>query len=54
MQERCPVCGKRIDPNDAVERTEYQGKTYPFCCSACKDEFQRHPEHYAAEGTKKR
>ena len=25
----------------------YQGKTYPVCCSGCRDEFNDNPEKYA-------
>ncbi len=25
----------------------YQGKSYPVCCSGCRDEFNENPEKYA-------
>ncbi len=24
----------------------YQGKSYPICCSGCRDEFNEDPEKY--------
>ena len=34
-----PVCGMRIDRDDAVARAEHQGKPYYFCSRACHDAF---------------
>ena len=42
-----PVCGMEIDPNKAVMKEEYQGKTYHFCSSACHDKFKAAPQEYA-------
>jgi len=27
----------------------YQGKTFPVCCSGCRDEFNENPEKYASK-----
>ena len=41
--EKCPVCG--MDANAAIN-TVYQGKTYNFCCTACKQKFEQNPRQY--------
>ena len=41
-----PVCGMQVDPQKAAGRSDYQGKTYYFCCSACKPMFDKNPEKY--------
>jgi P-type Cu+ transporter len=43
-----PVCGMRIDADDAVATAEYEGKTYYFCSRACHDAFVADPASYAA------
>jgi YHS domain-containing protein len=43
---RCPVTGtKVIDPKTAP-KSVYKGKTYYFCCAACKPTFDKNPEKY--------
>jgi Cu+-exporting ATPase len=34
-----PVCGMRVDTDDAASTAEYDGKTYFFCSQACHDAF---------------
>jgi Cu+-exporting ATPase len=41
-----PVCGMRIDPDDAAAAAEYEGKTYYFCSQVCHDAFVADPEPY--------
>ncbi|MFC1918174.1 heavy metal translocating P-type ATPase [Chloroflexota bacterium] len=43
-----PVCGMDIDPNTAAAKEDYQGKTYYFCATACRDAFKANPEKYAS------
>jgi len=43
-----PVCGMRIDADDAVATAEHEGKTYYFCSQACHDAFVADPDSYAA------
>jgi P-type Cu+ transporter len=43
-----PVCGMRIDTDDAAAIAEYEGKTYYFCSQACHDAFVADPTSYAA------
>jgi Cu+-exporting ATPase len=42
-----PVCGMRIDTDDAVAIAEHDGTTYYFCSQACHDEFMADPDRYA-------
>jgi YHS domain-containing protein len=45
-QKKCPVCGgEAIDPTVFVE---YKGKKVYFCCSHCKEPFEKNPDKYAA------
>ena len=41
-----PVCGMRIDPDDAVGTVEYNGVTYYFCSEFCRDAFVADPAAY--------
>jgi len=42
-----PVCGMQIDPARAAGRSEYRGRTYFFCGSACKGRFDAEPPRFA-------
>ena len=42
-----PVCGMRIDPDDAVAEAEHEGETYYFCSETCRDAFAADPASYA-------
>jgi len=41
-----PVCGMRIDTDDAAATAEYDGKTFYFCSGACHDAFVANPTSY--------
>jgi Cu+-exporting ATPase len=41
-----PVCEMKVDPQNPPFKILYQGKTYYFCCGACKHLFERVPEKY--------
>ncbi len=43
-----PVCGMRIDPDDAAGTIEYRGATYFFCSQACYDAFEADPASYVS------
>ena len=45
--EKDPVCGMDIDPNKAAAKAEYEGETYHFCSTACRDKFTAAPQKYA-------
>ena len=38
-----PVCGMRIDPDDAAATGEYEGQSYYFCSDACRTVFLAEP-----------
>ena len=40
------VCGMEIETAAAAGRTEYNGQTYYFCNSGCKEKFDLKPEQY--------
>jgi Uncharacterized conserved protein len=43
-----PVCGMRIDSEEAAGTIEYEGMTYYFCSQVCHDAFQVNPSAYVA------
>ena len=43
MTTKCPVCGMDAKPDI---KSEYQGQSYNFCCSSCKEKFDRNPQQY--------
>jgi YHS domain-containing protein/cytochrome c5 len=43
-----PVCGMKIEPEDAAGKSEYKGTTYYFCMDADKETFDQDPEKYIA------
>jgi YHS domain-containing protein len=46
-----PVCGMMVGRQNVADKSEYQGKTYYFCSSACKDRFDTNPLQYAVRHT---
>jgi Cu+-exporting ATPase len=50
MQVKDPVCNMRIDSEDAAATSEWQGRTFYFCSTDCKEEFDSDPAAYADEG----
>ncbi len=44
--EKDLICGMDIDPTVALT-SQYNGKTYFFCSTACKEMFDKEPEKYA-------
>ena len=44
-----PVCLMEIDPDEAVEREDYQNRQYYFCNAVCHRAFQLDPERYAKQ-----
>jgi Cu(I)/Ag(I) efflux system membrane fusion protein len=45
-----PVCGMDVEPSEAKYKSDYQGKTYSFCSSKCKRDFDKDPARYARSG----
>ena len=44
-----PVCRMELDQRDATGTSEYEGKTYYFCSTACKEKFDENPDEYTEE-----
>jgi adenylate cyclase len=45
-----PVCGMRIDADDAAATAVHAGITYYFCSQGCRDLFVSNPSAYGLEG----
>lgn len=43
-----PVCGMEIKPEKAAASAQFNGQTYHFCSTGCKQKFDRAPEKYTA------
>jgi YHS domain-containing protein len=41
-----PVCGMMIDPAQAAGSSRWNGTTYYFCSTACKEKFDAEPDEY--------
>lgn len=49
----CPVTGNKIASSKAAfGHSTYKGKTYYFCCSACKPRFDKAPAKIVANAAK--
>lgn len=44
-----PVCGIKVDEEKAAGQSEYENRTYYFCASFCKRNFDRNPEKYVEQ-----
>lgn len=42
----CPVTGERFKVTEQTLTSEYEGKTYYFCCPGCKPKFDKAPAKY--------
>ncbi len=40
-----PVCGMDVK-EEGAPTSDYQGKTYYFCCEGCKKSFDEDPKKY--------
>ena len=43
---KCPVTGMEHKVTSEGSTSKYKGKTYSFCCPACKPKFDANPEKY--------
>jgi len=41
-----PVCGMEVEESEAAGKSDYNGKTYYFCCPGCKRIFDKEPTKY--------
>lgn len=44
---RDPICGMSVDVAKAMHMSEYERRSYYFCCAGCKRTFDAEPERYA-------
>jgi YHS domain-containing protein len=45
QQATDPVCGMQVSPAEA-EKAEHNGKTYHFCSSDCREQFEASPDDF--------
>jgi YHS domain-containing protein len=50
---RDPVCGMDVSPGKEAAVSEYKGTKYYFCATGCKVNFDKDPEKYLKNDTKK-
>jgi len=41
-----PVCGMKIEPENAYSKIDYEGQTVYFCSMHCEEEFKKNPKKY--------
>lgn len=41
-----PVCGMKVMVKGARYHSEHEGRTYYFCCPACRKRFEKNPQEY--------
>jgi YHS domain-containing protein len=47
QQATDPVCGMQVNTQEAnVEKAEHNGKTYYFCSSDCREQFEASPHDF--------
>jgi YHS domain-containing protein len=51
VMTRDPVCGMKIDEDEAAETSEYLGEEYYFCSEECKEEFDKDPARFVERKT---
>ena len=44
-----PVCGMQIEGADAAGQSDYERRTFYFCSSACKEQFDANPAQFTNE-----
>ena len=44
-----PVCEMNVNEQNAAGKSDYQGKTFYFCSSSCKQRFDENPQNYAKQ-----
>jgi len=47
-EQRDPVCGMSISPDEPAFDAPFEGTTYRFCSEFCRDQFLNAPAHYLA------
>ena len=49
LNEKDPVCGMDVDPNDSAGSFEFEKKTYHFCSTHCLTKFKKNPKSFLDE-----
>ncbi len=44
-----PVCGMQVEDASAAGQADYEGTTFYFCSTGCKDKFEASPEDYTTQ-----
>ena len=44
-----PVCGMRVEIENAAYKSAYNGRDYYFCCAGCQSGFEKNPRKYIEE-----
>ena len=47
QEAKDPICGMMVDVSVAKHKSEFRGNSFYFCCSGCKQKFDKQPEKYA-------
>jgi len=47
-EEKDPVCGMMVDPQQAAGKVEHGGKLYYFCSKRCVERFEKDPDKFLA------
>jgi Cu+-exporting ATPase len=42
-----PVCGMTVDAEKSMTQANFEGKTYHFCDTPCRDKWDANPQKYA-------
>lgn len=45
--EKDPVCGMTVSRGEVAEKSQYQGRSYYFCSTECKERFAKAPLQYS-------
>jgi len=51
MKVTDPVCGMSIESGKAAATESYQGQSFYFCSTHCRDTFKAKPAQYAGKGS---
>jgi Cu+-exporting ATPase len=44
-----PVCGMQVEERQAKASAQHQGRTFYFCSTECREQFQQEPDRYARQ-----
>ena len=47
QQATDPVCGMEVSKDANSEKSQHNGKTYYFCSSDCREQFEAAPDDFA-------